>query len=266
MSSLNILSAYNQLGTLVDIVKKYSTEMNLVPVIHAYLEDKIISNVVKSLETIVRNLYEQYKFERTMFIKNALKSLNFPDDNLPFYPYYTIPISEETIVKFIDNSSIPPKAIIIQGEVRFTFMLYSSFSELEEHIRNRQDEDIIVKFEDGKVTKYDRRRNIFTDANVVSKIVSSKSQVAVNLTLPKKYYLVPSLLAMNVIPNENKVIIRRKNEDLNFEIVNGKVSSEKVMSGETLNPKFKLEIYYDYKSKRLLSKEDIIKGLISKII
>jgi hypothetical protein len=34
--------------------------------------------------------------------------------------------------------------------------------------------------------------------------------------------------------------------------------------GETLHPRFKLELYYDYKSKRIL-KEDMARGLAYKI-
>ncbi|QGA55131.1 hypothetical protein GFS03_11390 [Sulfolobus sp. E5-1-F] len=264
MDSLKLLSKYNTLTKTLELAKEYANKLDLVFVIHAYFENDIISNVVKSLESKVKNIYEEYKFDRTLFVKNAAKKLGIREDDFAYYPYYAIPISQETEVKFIDNSTIPPKALITKGVVRFTFMVYRSFQELESHIASREDEDIVIEFENGKIKSHNRKRNIFTDANVVSKILSSNKEVLLNLALPGNYYLIPSLISMNVFPYENEVLITREGESLNFRILNGKASSDKVIMGETLHPRFKLELYYDYKSKRIL-REEIARGLAYKI-
>lgn len=264
MKSLKILSKYSTLGKALEIANHYCEKLDLIPVIHAYFEDEIISNVVKTLEPRVRDIYNEFKFDKTLFIKNSLRMLNIKEDNFLYYPYYAIPIGNETVVNFVDNSTIPPKALIIRGVVRFTFMAYNTYSQLEKSISSRQEEDIVVEFEDGKVKSYSRKRNIFTDANVVSKILSSNEKVLVNLTLPYAYYLMPSLLSMNVIPYENKVLITKSEENLDFKIIEGKASKGQIMKGDTLHPRFKLEIYYDYKSKGII-KEEIARGLAYKI-
>ncbi|MCH4814244.1 MAG: hypothetical protein QXY87_02375 [Saccharolobus sp.] len=264
MDSLKLLSKYNNLTKILELTKEYSNKLDLVFAIHAYFENDIISNVVRSLESKVKNIYEEYKFDRTLFVKNAAKTLGIKEDDFVYYPYYAIPISQETKVKFVDNSTIPPKALITKGVVRFTFMAYKSFQELDYRIASREEEDIVIEFENGKIKSHSRKRNIFTDANVVSKILSSNKEVILNLTLPDSYYLIPSLISMNVFPYGNEVLITREGESLDFRILNGKASNDKVVMGETLHPRFKLELYYDYKSKRIL-KEDMARGLAYKI-
>nr|WP_014511478.1 hypothetical protein [Saccharolobus solfataricus] len=264
MDSLKLLSKYDNLTKILELTKEYASKLSLVFAIHAYFENEIISNVVKSLESKVKNIYEDYKFDRTLFVKNASKTLGIKEDDFAYYPYYAIPISKETKVKFIDNSTIPPKALIMKGVVRFTFMAYRSFQELEDHVASREEEDIVIEFENGKIKSHNRKRNIFTDANVVSKIISSNKEVLLNLTLPSSYYLIPSLVSMNVLPYENEVLVIREGESLDFRIINGKVSGDRVVMGDTLHPRFKLELYYDYKFKRIL-KEEIAEGLAYKI-
>ncbi|WP_338599456.1 hypothetical protein V6M85_09975 [Sulfolobus tengchongensis] len=264
MSSLKLLSKYNNLSKILEVALNYANKLQLIPVFHAYFEDEIISNIVKSLEPKVKSIYEEYRFDRTMFVKNASKILGIKEYDFAYYPYYAFPISKETRVKFIDNSTIPPKAIITKGTVRFTFMPYKSFQELESHVVSREEDDIVIEFEDGKVKSHSRKRNIFTDANVVSKIISSNKEVLLNLTLPTTYYLIPSILAMNVIPFNNEVIIFRDEEALDFKVIDGKAERKQIMMGDTLNPRFKLEVYYDYKSKRIL-KEEMARGLAYKI-
>ncbi|MEM0303730.1 MAG: hypothetical protein QW232_09575 [Saccharolobus sp.] len=264
MYTLRLLSKYPSMANVVDSINKYSKDLDLIPTIHAYFEDEIIRNVVKSLDPKVKSIYEEFKFDRTLFIKNALRVLGISEEDLQYYPYYSIPISDETIVSFVDNSTIPPKVLVINGTVRFTFMAYSSYAELESRVASREDEDIVIEFENGKVKSHNRKRNIFTDANVVTKILTSNKAVLLNLVLPGKYYLISSLLSMNTIPYKNKVLIKRNGENLEFKILEGKASYNQIINGETLNPRFKLEIYYDYRSKKII-KDEMAKALSDKI-
>jgi len=107
MDSLKLLSKYSNLIKILELTKEYANKLDLVFAIHAYFENDIISNVARSLESKVKNIYEEYKFDRTLFVKNAAKTLGIKEDDFIYYPYYAIPISQETKVKFVDNSTIP---------------------------------------------------------------------------------------------------------------------------------------------------------------
>ncbi|MEM3209949.1 MAG: hypothetical protein QXM24_04910, partial [Saccharolobus sp.] len=85
MQTLRLLSKYPSMANVVDIISKYSKDLDLIPTIYAYFEDEIIKNVVKSLDPKVKSIYEEFKFDRTLFIKNALRVLGISEEDLQYY-------------------------------------------------------------------------------------------------------------------------------------------------------------------------------------
>lgn len=69
---------------------------------------------------------------------------------------------------------------------------------------------------------------------------------------------------MNVY-SDNSLVITRENDDIRFKIEKGKATRDDVISGNTVSLEEKARIYYDFKAKKNLQKENIINGLIAKL-
>ncbi|WP_231112349.1 hypothetical protein [Stygiolobus azoricus] len=233
-------------------------------------------NLIKKLDNKLGKLFQENKFNRERFIQDAVKTLVEEDQKLASvkdkiinkkyiqYIYYAVPIDnvEVTIVR---NNWVPPRAIILRGKVRFTFMPHTTFSELEQKINTQNEDDIIVEFENGVVINYERKRNIFTDFRNTSEVLQSKEQVIVTLAPTLDTYLLAAVIANNVYPWINRVRITRNGENLEYEIISGKASKEEVINGDTIDPLSKAELFYDYKAGKKLEIESIINGIIYKL-
>lgn len=276
MKSLSVLSSKNEIKNLVEKTIEFSNKLDLQPIITFYLEDKLLRNLIKKLDNKLGKLFQENKFNRERFIQDAVKTLVEEDQKLASvkdkiinkkyiqYIYYAVPIDnvEVTIVR---NNWVPPRAIILRGKVRFTFMPHTTFSELEQKINTQNEDDIIVEFENGVVINYERKRNIFTDFRNTSEVLQSKEQVIVNLAPTLDTYLLAAVIANNVYPWINRVRITRNGENLEYEIISGKASKEEVINGDTIDPLSKAELFYDYKAGKKLEIESIINGIIYKL-
>jgi len=276
VKSLSVLSSKNEIKNLVEKTIEFSNKLDLQPIITFYLEDRLIRNLIKKLDNKLGKLFQENKFNRERFIQDAVKILVEDEQKLTSvkdkiinkkyiqYIYYAVPIDnvEVTIVR---NNWVPPRAIILRGKVRFTFMPHTTFSELEQKINTQNEDDIIVEFENGVVTNYERKRNIFTDFRNTSEVLQSKEQVIVNLAPTLDTYLLTAVIANNVYPWINRVKITRNGENLEYEIVSGKASKEEVINGNTIDPQSKAELFYDYKVDKKLDTESIMNGIIYKL-
>lgn len=276
MKSLGVLSSKNEIKNLVEKTIEFSNKLDLQPIITFYLEDRLLRNLIKKLDNKLGKLFQENKFNREKFIQEAVKILVEDEQKLTSvkdkiinkkyiqYIYYAVPIDnvEVTIVR---NNWVPPRAIILRGKVRFTFMPHTTFSELEQKINTQNEDDIIVEFENGVVINYERKRNIFTDFRNTSEVLQSKEQVIVNLAPTLDTYLLTAVIANNVYPWINRVRITRNGENLEYEIVSGKASKEEVINGNTIDPQSKAELFYDYKVNKKLDTESIINGIIYKL-
>ena len=276
MKSLSVLSSKNEIKNLVEKTIEFSNKLDLQPIITFYLEDRLLRNLIKKLDNKLGKLFQENKFNRERFIQDAVKILVEDEQKLTSvkdkiinkkyiqYIYYAVPIDnvEVTIVR---NNWVPPRAIILRGKVRFTFMPHTTFSELEQKINTQNEDDIIVEFENGVVINYERKRNIFTDFRNTSEVLQSKEQVIVNLAPTLDTYLLTAVIANNVYPWINRVRITRNGENLEYEIVSGKASKEEVINGNTIDPQSKAELFYDYKVDKKLDTESIINGIIYKL-
>ena len=276
MKSLSVLSSKNEIKNLVEKTIEFSNKLDLQPIITFYLEDRLLRNLIKKLDNKLGKLFQENKFNREKFIQEAVKILVEDEQKLTSvkdkiinkkyiqYIYYAVPIDnvEVTIVR---NNWVPPRAIILRGKVRFTFMPHTTFSELEQKINTQNEDDIIVEFENGVVINYERKRNIFTDFRNTSEVLQSKEQVIVNLAPTLDTYLLTAVIANNVYPWINRVKITRNGENLEYEIISGKASKEEVINGNTIDPQSKAELFYDYKVDKKLDAESIINGIIYKL-
>jgi hypothetical protein len=276
VKSLGVLSSKNEIKNLVEKTIEFSNKLDLQPIITFYLEDRLLRNLIKKLDNKLGKLFQENKFNREKFIQEAVKILVEDEQKLTSvkdkiinkkyiqYIYYAVPIDnvEVTIVR---NNWVPPRAIILRGKVRFTFMPHTTFSELEQKINTQNEDDIIVEFENGVVINYERKRNIFTDFRNTSEVLQSKEQVIVNLAPTLDTYLLTAVIANNVYPWINRVRITRNGENLEYEIVSGKASKEEVINGNTIDPQSKAELFYDYKVNKKLDTESIINGIIYKL-
>lgn len=276
MKSLSVLSSKNEIKNLVEKTIEFSNKLDLQPIITFYLEDRLLRNLIKKLDNKLGKLFQENKFNRERFIQDAVKTLVEDEQKLASvkdkiinkkyiqYIYYAVPIDnvEVTIVR---NNWVPPRAIILRGKVRFTFMPHTTFSELEQKINTQNEDDIIVEFENGVVINYERKRNIFTDFRNTSEVLQSKEQVIVNLAPTLDTYLLAAVIANNVYPWINRVRITRNGENLEYEIISGKASKEEVINGDTIDPLSKAELFYDYKAGKKLEIESIINGIIYKL-
>lgn len=276
MKSLSVLSSKNEIKNLVEKTIEFSNKLDLQPIITFYLEDRLLRNLIKKLDNKLGKLFQENKFNREKFIQEAVKILVEDEQKLTSvkdkiinkkyiqYIYYAVPIDnvEVTIVR---NNWVPPRAIILRGKVRFTFMPHTTFSELEQKINTQNEDDIIVEFENGVVINYERKRNIFTDFRNTSEVLQSKEQVIVNLAPTLDTYLLAAVIANNVYPWINRVKITRNGENLEYEIISGKASKEEVINGNTIDPQSKAELFYDYKVDKKLDTESTINGIIYKL-
>ncbi|AHC50718.1 hypothetical protein SUSAZ_01060 [Sulfolobus acidocaldarius SUSAZ] len=267
MNSVKLFSEKNEIKNLFERTLKITEELDLVPLISLYLEDEILKKLVRSLDQKLAPLFEKFRTSRVEFVKNAKNVLGWNNDEYVEYIYYAVPISDEVEVMFVRNNWLPPKALILRGKVRYTFMPYSSYSELESLIARRDEEDIIVEFNKGLPVNVDKKRNIYTDFRNVTETLESKKPVIVNLSPTSSSYILAGIIANNVYPLKNRVLITRNKEELTYKILEGKANKNDVLSGDVIDSISKAELYYDYKTGFVNNKNKkiIVDGLLSKM-
>lgn len=244
---------------------EYANRHDLVPLISFYLESELTKKLIKKLEKKLLEIYNKYKYSRDLFIKEATKVLDSEQKyNFTHFIYYAFPISEKIEALIVKNNWIPPKVVILNGKVRFTFMPYANLEEIEKAIKTQNEDDIIVEFENGIVKSYDRKRNIFTDFRSVSEVLTSKQKVVLNLFVPLESILSLVILSNNVYPLKNKIEIKNENGKWDFYILEGRATKDDVLDGKTLTAESKAEIYYDFK-KGYVDQKTILNGLIFKL-
>ncbi|MFP3165634.1 MAG: hypothetical protein RXQ76_07315 [Acidianus sp.] len=240
----------------------YCKNNQLVPLLSFYLEDELLNNLVKSLDKDFYNLYIEYKYNKTFFIKKIKEKFNAEKDYEDF-PYYLVPIGENNKVMIVNNDNVPPKAVPIEGKFRLTFLIHSSFDELNHDILSQSDDDIVLEFKNGELVNIEKKRNIFMDSRSVEKIEESRVFKS-NLIVPG-YLLLISVVSNNLFPYHNILTINiGENGKVSVSIENGKATQEDVINGKTLTAEEKAKIYFEYKQKQII-KEEILKSIIWKL-
>lgn len=260
----NSLRKFEGLHEIYEVAKNYVESNDLVGIVSFYLEDELLDMLINNLENKFNYFYKKYKNDRDLFLKEISKHYNYNMNKNNFiFIYNAIPIGERVEVGFISNNWLPVACEIISGKVRLTFSSYRSFAELEESIKTKNEDDIVLEFKDGVLYSYEIKRNIFMDYRVVKNFIASKSNMVL-LTPTRSSFLIPSIISINVELGSNRVVIKRNNELLTYEIVEGKAKKDDVIAGNTLSLISKAELYYDVKSKKV-SKKSILDSFITKI-
>lgn len=268
MSSLSILSQFPELKSSVDFAIEMSKELDLEPVVSPYLDERIMTNVIKEMNYKYSDLFRRYKYSRCVFIEKVLEKegrKNSNKENVLRFPYYGIPFSETTKIKITEKGTIPSKAITVEGTFRLSFLVYDSYSTLERKIQEKEEDDVKVTFQNSKIVNFDRKRSIFIEPNLVTKLLSAKENVETTLWISPRTVLVFPIIGMNVYDDNSIVISQESGENLKLHIEKGKAKREDVINGNTISLEEKAGIYYDVKTKKNLQKENIISGLIAKL-
>lgn len=261
-SSLTVLSKYSSIAKIVEEARKYAEENSLVPLVSFYLEDELLKNLIKKLDSQFSDIYREYGYEKSIFVKKLLSKFNEKNNQIQEFPYYLIPIGDECVVTFLDNDKVPPRAVPISGTFRLTFLPYHSPEELQNAIAKGVEDDILIEFKERRQVSFERKRNIFMDGRSVEKI--RDSIFSGNFVPSINLMLITTIIANNVRPLENEVVIMRESNTYRFKIRSGKAKEEEVINGDTLLLKEKGNLYYDYK-KRAIVKEEIAKSIAWKI-
>ncbi|MUN28827.1 hypothetical protein GC250_05105 [Sulfolobus metallicus DSM 6482 = JCM 9184] len=265
MRSLSILSNYPQLKNAVMLAEKVSKEMDLEPVIMPQLDDNILNNIVKDMEYRYSDIFNEYKYTKDLFVRKVLEKEGKGEkkSSLTNFPYYVVPFSSKTVVRMIGEDQIPAHGVILNGTVRLSFLPYESYSTLEQRINSKEEDDVVVTFKDEKITNFERKRSIFIEPNLVTKILSSKGAIEGSLWTSVETLLIFPMINMNVYDDNVVEIIME--DEISFKIEKGKATRDDVNIGNTVDLEEKAKIYYDHKTKKNLQKEIIIKALISKL-
>ncbi|BBG27465.1 hypothetical protein [Sulfuracidifex tepidarius] len=266
MSLLSILSQFPELRSSVDFAVEISKELDLELVVSPYLDERIMENIIKEMEYKYADLFRQYKYSKDKFVEKVLEKdgRKTYEQNMLRFPYYGIPFSGTTKVRITEKGAIPSRAVMREGTFRLSFLNYDSYSTLEKRVQEKEEDDIKVTFQDEKIINFDRKRSIFIEPNLVTKLLSSKENVEATLWISPKTVLMLPMIGMNVY-SDNSLVITRENDDIRFKIEKGKATRDDVISGNTVSLEEKARIYYDFKAKKNLQKENIINGLIAKL-
>ncbi|ABP94703.1 MULTISPECIES: hypothetical protein [Metallosphaera] len=247
--------------SMAEIASKLSKELGLVELVSFYLEDDLLKSLIKRLDSRLEDLYKSFSNDRDKFIQNAINRLGGKTGEGVQFPYYATP-ETDVVVTFVENNSVPAKVMVKEGKMRLTFVPYESYASLEGAIARQGEDDIVATFRDGKVVNLEKKRNIFIENKSVDALM--QGPVALNF-YPMGLTLFSSVLAMNLKLSENRVKVTRNGEELRVEILEGKASPDEVLAGDTLSPRSKASLYYDYKKKTIFRNE-IVEALASKLI
>ncbi len=265
MSSISILDRYTELKEALELAIKLGRELDLELVFSPILDDTVSSNIVKEMEYNYLELFKAYKYSEDLFVRKVMERAGVKQDrSLTRFPYYVIPFSDSSRIKMTSKISIPARCIIEEGTVRLSFLSYRGYSELEEMIHAKEEDDVKVTFKEGRITNFDRKRTIFIEPNLVTKILSAKGPMEGTLWSSVRSILIYPLISMNVY-EDNSIILKRTEDDISVEIEKGKASRSDVLEGKTVSLEEKAKLYYDFKTKKNLQKEVFIKALLSKL-
>lgn len=260
-SSLNVLGKFTSIQKIVEEARKYSEDHDLVPLITFYLEDELLTNLIKTLDSEFSEIYREYGYEKTLFLKKLAERFNYKN-SIQEFPYYLIPVGDKSTIQIAENNKVPPKAIPISGTFRLAFMPYRSIEELNNAISKGLEDDIILEFKNGKQISIEKKRNIFMDFRSVEKI--QESIFSANFVPTTRFTLIATIIANNVKPLQNEIIVIREKDSITFEIKSGKATHDEVTGGNTLTLREKGNVYYDYK-KKAITREELAKSIAWKL-
>lgn len=250
--SLEILRKYQNLNNLINFAEKKSQELNLVPLLSFYFEDKLLKNLIKSLDGKFSEYYKELKWSRDIFINKV--SSEERQEAYHYFSYYAFPISDSFKITIVENNWLPVKAKLVDGTFRLTFQFYNDLQELNRTIEKQDEDDVVIEVSNSRVVSVKSKRNIFMEKRAVDISLSSKLPLVTNIIMQRELLLISGILANNVYPFNNEVEFE-KGDVSKF---SGKAPEDDVINGNTLRLKTKAEIYYDYKTKKLEKEKEVL--------
>lgn len=253
--SLEILGKNGMLIDLINFVRKKTEELQLVPIVSFYLEDKLLKDLIKNLDPLFKRDFKELKWSRDMFVSKILVNKESNREPYHYFSYYAYPISESYKIVIVENNWIPIKAKLVEGEFRLTFQFYNDFNEMMNTIQKQDEDDIIIEVSNSRVVSVKVKRNIFIEKKTLDEALNSKLPLVTNLILDRQMLLLLSVLGNNVYPFKNEVEVVQKNDIAN---IKGKGKEDDIMNGNTLTMRTKAEIYYDYKTKNINKEKEVL--------
>ncbi|WP_252896718.1 hypothetical protein [Metallosphaera hakonensis] len=114
---------------MADLALSYSSKFELTPIISFYLEDDLLRDLIRKLDTTLSDIYKQFSGDRDIFIEMAVRKLGGTHNKAVLFPYYALPW-DEVVITFVENNLIPPRVLVKEGKVRLTFVPYESYEAL----------------------------------------------------------------------------------------------------------------------------------------
>ncbi len=195
------------MADIIEEALKWAEEVGLYPIISLYLNKNLASKIIKNAK---------------------------PQSDVEFkeFPYYAYP--EGTVrLNFVSNNWVPPKAFLIEGTLRLAFFIHS-YDDLLKEVKAKEEDDVTVTLREGKMN-VEKRRVFYMDFRSVEQINKDTAFKVLGHNGLSTIKL--AIIANNVIPGRNQVVIEVKGDEVEFEILEGRLKPEEVESGAFLTAK-----------------------------
>ncbi|BBD71759.1 hypothetical protein HS1genome_0148 [Sulfodiicoccus acidiphilus] len=242
----------------------YAKSNGMVPIISFYLEPELMNRLMRRYREPLERAYKEAGFERTLFVRRALQLLDYRSENYMNFAYYATPLSDAEIEVY-ENNQVPVKVVPLRGKFRLTFMSYSSLNELETRVKEGNEDDVIAEFDNSQLIKIEKRRVVFMELKSIDQLAATRSKVVLNFVPTAPTFLIFPVIAMNVRPKNNKILVRRGgDEDLEYVVAEGRVKENEVIEGNTLTPVEISRMYYEWRSRKI-NRDLELQGLIARL-
>ena len=220
------------MGDIIDEAVKWAQEVGLFPVVSLYIDKALARKIIKNAKPV--------------------KDVEFKE-----FPYYAYP-EGIVVLNFVSNNWVPPKAFLLEGSLRLAFTIHS-YDSLMKEVSEKEEDDVVVTAKDGKVS-VEKRRVFYMDFRSVSMIDDKTAFKVLGHTGLSTLKL--AIIANNVVPGRNRVAVEVKGDNVNFEILEGRLKAEEVESGAFLTESVLEDLR---KSLKAIREDDLRNALLTKV-
>ena len=220
------------MGDIIDEAVKWAQEVGLFPVVSLYIDKALARKIVQKAKPV--------------------KDVEFKE-----FPYYAYP-EGRVVLNFVSNNWVPPKAFLLDGSLRLAFAIHS-YDSLMKEVSEKEEDDVVVTAKDGKVS-VEKRRVFYMDFRSVSMIDDKTAFKVLGHTGLSTLKL--AIIANNVVPGRNRVAVEVKGDNVNFEILEGRLKAEEVESGAFLTESALEDLR---KSLKAIREDDLRNALLTKV-
>ncbi len=189
--------------------------------------------------------------------KQILKRAS-PSDDVDFreFTYYAYP-EDEVVVNFVANNWVPPRVFLLEGTVRLSFMA-RSYRDLLDAVSKKEEDDVVVTAKEGKLY-LTKRRVFYMDFRSVNELQQNEALKLLGHTLLSTLKI--SIIANNVAPGKNRVKLYVNGDEVEFEVLEGRLSKEEIEAGKFLT---RAQLEALKKDLKAVNPEDVKAAILAK--